>query len=234
MPWAPSLAVITASDRWLLGFSLASLLVVAGAMAVRRGARIAKARTQQREPAPRGLRRRSGALVALGPAIGLALAPDFEIVMPITVLGAVALAVFGLVTERESAPQRATLLAVALAAAAAVAAGARFGPTGVVVADVVAAWAFIVLVTEAADGFGNSDGLGCGVGLAAAFGLFALAGFGSEDAVAAVIAGLGGACFAFLAFNTRPASLFIGRGGRLAVVPRSVGQAAASREAGGR
>jgi UDP-N-acetylmuramyl pentapeptide phosphotransferase/UDP-N-acetylglucosamine-1-phosphate transferase len=217
MPWTRSLAVITASDRWLLGFSIAALFVVAGATAVRRGARLARARAEQRESALRGLRRRSGALVALGPAIGLALAPDFEIVMLVTVLGTGALAVLGLVTERASAPQRPTLIAVGLAAAAAVVAGARFGPTGVVAVDIVAAWVFIVVVTEAFDGFGNSDGLACGVGLAAAFGLFALAGFGGEDAVATVVAGLGGACFAFLAFNTRPASLFIGRGGRLAI-----------------
>jgi len=217
MPSAPSLAVITASDRWLLGFSVSALLVVAGAVAVRRSARVARARSQSREPGLRGIRRRSGALVALGPAVGLAFAAEFDAVILVAVLGALALAVFGLVTERDASPQRATLVLVSLAAVAAVAAGARFGPTGVWAVDVIVAVAFIVVVTEAADGFGNSDGLACGIGLAAAFGLFALAGFGRDDAVAGVAAGLGGACFGFLAFNTRPASLFIGRGGRLAI-----------------
>lgn len=212
----PSLAVFTASDRWLLGFSVGALIVVAGAVMARRGARIARARARP-ETTLRGFRRRSGALVAIGPAIGLAVAPDFDGVMLVAVLGAAALAVFGLLTERHEAPERATVVAVSLAAAVAVAAGARFGPTGVALIDVVAAWAFIVLVTEAADGLGNSDGVACSVGLAAAFGLFALAGFGDEYAVASVAAGLGGACFGFLAFNTRPASLFIGRGGRLAI-----------------
>jgi UDP-N-acetylmuramyl pentapeptide phosphotransferase/UDP-N-acetylglucosamine-1-phosphate transferase len=217
MPWVPSFAVITASDRWLLGFSVAAVLVVAGAAAVRRAARLARRGSQSREPGLRGLRRRSGALVALGPAVGLVFAPEFDAVMLAAVLGALALAAFGVLTERDAASQRATLVAVALAAVAAVAAGARFGPTGVWAIDVVVALAFIVVVTEAVNGFGNSDGLACGIGLAAAFGLFALAGFGREDAVAAVAAGLGGACFGFLAFNTRPASLFIGRGGRLAI-----------------
>jgi UDP-N-acetylmuramyl pentapeptide phosphotransferase/UDP-N-acetylglucosamine-1-phosphate transferase len=217
MPSAPPLAVITASDRWLLGFSVAALLVVAGALVVRRGARVNRARSQRREPGLRGIRRRSGALVAIGPAVGLAFAPEVDAVVLVAVLGALALAVFGLVIERDAAPQRATLAVVSFAAVAAVAAGTRFGPTGVWAVDVVVAWAFVVVVTEAVDGFGNADGLACGIGLAAAFGLFALAGFGREDAVAALAAGLGGACFGFLAFNTRPASLFIGRGGRLAI-----------------
>jgi UDP-N-acetylmuramyl pentapeptide phosphotransferase/UDP-N-acetylglucosamine-1-phosphate transferase len=217
MPGAPPLAVIAASDRWLLGFSIAALLVVAGALAARSGVQRARSRRAGDEPAPRGVRRRSGALVALGPAVGLAVAPDFDAVMLVAALGAVALAGFGLVTERHPSPQRATVVAVSIAAAVAVAAGARFGPTGVTVIDVVAAWAFIVLVTEAADGLGNSDGLACGVGLAAASGLFAWAGFGDEDTVASVAVGLAGACFGFLAFNTRPASLFIGKGGRLAI-----------------
>jgi UDP-N-acetylmuramyl pentapeptide phosphotransferase/UDP-N-acetylglucosamine-1-phosphate transferase len=217
MPWAPPVAVIAASDRWLLGFSIAALLVVAGALIARRGAQAARDRAHGGGPARRGMRRRSGALVALGPAVGLVVARDFEVVMLVAVLGALALAVFGLATERQSAPQRATVVAASIAAAAAVAAGARFGPTGVVGIDVIATWAFIVVVTEAADGLGNSDGLACGVGLGAASGLFALAAFGSENTVACVAVGLGGACFGFLAFNTRPASLFIGRGGRLAI-----------------
>jgi UDP-N-acetylmuramyl pentapeptide phosphotransferase/UDP-N-acetylglucosamine-1-phosphate transferase len=137
--------------------------------------------------------------------------------MLVAALGAVALAVFGVVSERAESPQRPTLIAVSIAAATAVAAGARFGPTGVWAIDVVAAWAFIVLVTEAANGLGNSDGLACAIGLGGAFGLFSWAAFGSEDTVASVAAGLGGACFAFLAFNSRPASLFIGKGGRLAI-----------------
>jgi UDP-N-acetylmuramyl pentapeptide phosphotransferase/UDP-N-acetylglucosamine-1-phosphate transferase len=217
MPWAPPFAVVAANNRWLLGFSIATLLVVAGAAVARRGAQAGRARAGRRGPAPRGLRRRSGALVAIGPVVGLVVAPDFEAVMVVAGLGAVALAVFGLVTERQESPQRVTFIWVSIAAAAAVAAGARFGPTGVVAIDVFAAWAFIVLVTEAADGLGNSDGLACGVGLGAAFGLFAWAAFGSEDTVASVAAGLGGACFAFLAFNSRPASLYIGKGGRLAI-----------------
>jgi UDP-N-acetylmuramyl pentapeptide phosphotransferase/UDP-N-acetylglucosamine-1-phosphate transferase len=217
MPWAPPAAVVAASNRWLLGFSAATLLVLVGAAVARRGAQASKTRTSNRGSASRGWRRRSGALVAIGAAVGLVVAPGLEAVMLVAAVGAVALAVFGLVTERRESPQGATLVSVSIAAAAAVVAGARFGPTGVVAIDVFAAWAFIVLVTEAANGLGNTDGLACGMGLAAAFGLFSWAAFGGEDTVASVAAGLGGACFAFLAFNSRPATLFIGKGGRLAI-----------------
>src|SRR5262245_13649017 len=217
MPWAPPVAVVAASNRWLLGFSIATLLVVVGAAVARRGAHAARSRAHRRGPAPRGWRRRSGALVAIGPAVGLLVAPGFDAVMLVAALGAVALAVFGLVTERLDSPQRVAFISVSIAAAAAVVAGARFGPTGVIAIDVLVAWAFIVMVTEAANGLGNTDGLACGIGLAAAFGLFSWAAFGAEDTVASVAAGLGGACFAFLAFNSRPATLFIGKGGRLAI-----------------
>lgn len=216
MPWAPPVAVVAASNRWLLGFSIATLLVVVGAAVARRGAYAARARAR-RGLAPRGWRRRSGALVAIGPAVGLVVAPSFDAVMLVAALGALALAAFGLLTERSESSPRTAFISVSIAAAAAVVAGARFGPTGVVAIDVLLTWAFIVMVTQAANGLGNTDGLACGIGLAAAFGLFSWTAFGAEDTVASVAAGLGGACFAFLAFNSRPATLFIGKGGRLAI-----------------
>ena len=77
-----------------------------------------------------------------------------------------------------------------VAAAVAVAAGARFGPTGVDALDVVFAFVFIVVVTKAVDGLGNVDGLATGIGAASAAGLFALAGFGGQDGLAAVALGL--------------------------------------------
>ena len=107
--------------------------------------------------------------------------------------------------------------AVVVAAVVATAAGARFGPTGVPVLDVALSVVFIVAVTEAFDGFGNADGLVSGVGGVAAAGLFAIAAFGRQDDLATVALGLTSACIAFLAFNLPPASLFVGRAGRLAV-----------------
>src|SRR5207247_743688 len=112
---------------------------------------------------------------------------------------------------------RLVVAAVLLAAIAVVVAGARFGPTGVDALDVAGAVAFVAVVTLVFDGFGNADGLVCGVGAATAAPLFALAAFGEQAPMAAIMAGLGGSVVGFLAFNTRPASLFIGRGGRLSM-----------------
>ena len=108
-------------------------------------------------------------------------------------------------------------MAVVIGAVVATVAGARFGPTGVPVLDVALSVVFIVAVTEAFDGFGNADGLVSGVGGVAAAGVFAIAAFGRQDDLATVALGLTSACFAFLAFNLPPASLFVGRAGRLAV-----------------
>jgi hypothetical protein len=64
---------------------------------------------------------------------------------------------------------------------------------------------------------GNADGLVVGTGFLAGAGLFAIAAFAHQNGLASVLAGFTSACFAFLAFNVRPASLFAGRGGRLCI-----------------
>ena len=156
-------------------------------------------------------------LLALGPLIGLALAPSPDTLTVVAAVGAAVLAAVGVVVERAERADRLTMAATVIAAAVAVIAGARFGPTGVDALDVVFAFCFIVVVTEAADGLGNVDGLATGIGAASAAGLFALAGFGGQDDLATVALGLLASCFAFLAFNLRPASLFVGRAGRLAI-----------------
>ncbi len=106
---------------------------------------------------------------------------------------------------------------VVVAAAVAVAAGAEFGPTGVHALDVACAFVLVVGVTKAVDGIGNIDGLAAETGAAATLALFAIAGFARQDGLATVLTGTAAACIAFLAFNMRPASLFLGRGGRLLI-----------------
>ena len=211
---AGALAVNT-ENRWLLVFSIvAAMVLVAGTLA-RRAAR----RTPNEESATssRGIRRRAGLLLALGPVIGLAFAPSPDTLTVLAALGAVALAVVGALVERAKRADRLTMTVTVVAAAVAVVAGARFGPTGVDALDVVLAFCFIVVVTQAADGLGNVDGLVIGLGAASAAGLFALAAFGGQDDLATIALGLLASCFAFLAFNMRPASLFVGRAGRLAI-----------------
>jgi UDP-N-acetylmuramyl pentapeptide phosphotransferase/UDP-N-acetylglucosamine-1-phosphate transferase len=131
--------------------------------------------------------------------------------------GAVVLAIIGAIAERRRDLSREMYAVVLVAAVVAVIAGVRFAPTGVGVFDVLGGIAFVFAVVVAVDGLGNADGLVPGLGLASAVGLLALAAFPGRFGPANVAAGLAGACLAFLAFNLRPASLFAGRGGRLAV-----------------
>jgi UDP-N-acetylmuramyl pentapeptide phosphotransferase/UDP-N-acetylglucosamine-1-phosphate transferase len=202
----------SASDRWLLTLSIAALAVLAIGTFARRAARGPDGENRQR-----GVRRRAGALVAIGPLVGLVLAPSLGDLAIVVAVGAAVLAAVGVAVERLPRPNRLALLATMVGALVAVLAGARFGPTGVPALDAIGAFVLIVLATEATDGLGNIDSLASGIGTIGAAGLFAVAAFAQQDGLAGVLLGLAAACFAFLAFNGRPASLFIGRGGRLAI-----------------
>lgn len=210
---------VDAADRWLLTFSVAAVLVLIAAALMRRDARRTRLgeRGVHARPKRRTFRRRAGALLAIGPLVGLVLAPSAATLTITIALGAVVLSAFGLVVDQSRRSDHLTLLAIVLAAGVAVVAGATFGPTGADWLDDVLAFLVIILVMRTTDGMGNVDGLSPGIGLAAAAGLFALAGFAHQDGLASVLVGFVAACIAFLAFNTRPASLFVGRAGRLVI-----------------
>ena len=198
------------ANRWLLAGILSAAMVL-GAAAYARDA------SRRRGAQRRGTRRRAGALIALGPVIGLVVAPELGDLTVVIVLGCVALALVGAAIERSPQAERLSLVAVVVASIAAVAAGARLGPTGVETLDVLGALVFVFVVTKSIDGLGNADGLAPGTGVAAAAALFGIAAFAHQDGLASVLVGFAAACVAFLAFNVRPASLFVGRGGRLTI-----------------
>jgi UDP-N-acetylmuramyl pentapeptide phosphotransferase/UDP-N-acetylglucosamine-1-phosphate transferase len=234
---------VSAANRWLLAVSFSALIVLLGCVRARRaGRRHSAARTlepltESEAPAGestdgtaagetnggdrarrrRGTRRRAGALIAIGPVVGLLLGGSLDELAVVLALGAAGLALVGIAIERAENSNRAAIVATMVAAAAAVAAGARFGPTGVGALDVVCAFAFVIAVTKSVDGMGNADGLAPGLGAVTALALFAVAAFAHQNALATVLVGLTAACVAFLAFNVRPASLFAGRGGRLVI-----------------
>ncbi|MFN8024865.1 MAG: DUF4012 domain-containing protein [Acidimicrobiia bacterium] len=210
----------SAANRWLIAFTVSVAVVLVLGVLARRAAQGRSSRSSSSEGSHSGIRRRAGAAVAVGPLVGLLVAPDLLHVPKLVVvaaLGAAALAAVGWFAERSEDADRITFVATVVAALVAVVAGARFGPTGVWLFDVLGAFALVLVVTQAADGLGNVDSLATSIGAGVAFGVFAPAAFGTQDALASVFAGLVGACFAFLAFNLRPASLFIGRSGRLAI-----------------
>ena len=130
---AAAVAVSTA-NRWLLAGITAGAIVLALA---------AYARSKGRENGQhRGTRRRAGALIALGPLVGLIFAPELGDMAVLVGVGALVLAVVGALIERSDHAYRATWLVICGAAVVAVAAGARLGPTGVGVFDVVGAFLF--------------------------------------------------------------------------------------------
>ena len=206
---AAAVAVSTA-NRWLSAAIVAAVAVLVLA---------AFARKQSRRGGTlrRGTRRRAGALIALGPLIGLAFAPELGDLTLVVAFGAIVLALVGAAIERTRDANRVTLIAVAVAAAVAVLAGARLGPTGVGAFDVVGALVFVFVVMKSIDGLGNADGLAPGTAISGGAVLFGIAAFAHQNGLASVLIGFTAACFAFLAFNLRPASLFVGRGGRLGI-----------------
>jgi UDP-N-acetylmuramyl pentapeptide phosphotransferase/UDP-N-acetylglucosamine-1-phosphate transferase len=210
---------VDAANAWLLAFSISALVVLAVCAGLRREARRTRLgeRGTHASPKGRGFRRRAGALLAIGPVVGLAFAPSFGTLSVTIAFGAVVLAAVGLVADQSTKGNLLALIATLVAAGVAVAAGARFGPTGVDALDAILAFVLIVAVIRTTDGMGNLDGLSPGIGVAASAGLFALAAFAHQDGLAAVVIGFAAACIAFLAFNMRPASLFVGRAGRMVI-----------------
>src|SRR5690349_4941524 len=115
-------AAVSTADRWLTAGILAALVVLTLA---------GRARAKSRSSHARGTRRRAGAILAVGPLIGLLLAPELGDHALLVAGGAVVLALVGAASERSESAERDVLLIVLGAAAIAVAAGARLGPTGV-------------------------------------------------------------------------------------------------------
>ena len=203
-------------DRWLLAFSLAVFVVLPVGWFARRAARTASARGRAGDPTVRGNRRRAGAILAVGPVAGLVVAPAAGDRIVLAAVGAAVLGLLGAAYERRRDLGREVAAVVAVATLVAVVAGVRFAPTGIGVLDVVLGLVVVYGVTMGFDGLGNSDAMVPGLGATSALGLLALGGFAEQWGVANGAAGILGACVAFLAFNLPPASLFAGRGGRLA------------------
>ncbi len=130
-------------------------------------------------------------------------------------LVAIGLAVVGVVQTQHVLPRWVVPAAIIAASVAGTATGLRFHLIGVPAVD--AAWtvAWLAGVTLAVAGLGNADGLTAGVVSAAGVGVMALAGFADQGGAATAAAALVGAALAFLAYNLRPASLYIGRAGGL-------------------
>jgi UDP-GlcNAc:undecaprenyl-phosphate/decaprenyl-phosphate GlcNAc-1-phosphate transferase len=156
-----------------------------------------------------------GIAIAGGALIGLLARPEAAARIGALAAVGVILGLVGLLDDDRTLSVGPRLVTQIGAAVVAVVIGVRAHPTGIPLYDVAITIAFIVLITNALNLLDNMDGLAAGVGAAIAGGVFALAQFGGQDVVAALTAGICGACVGFLAFNWRPAAIFMGDAGAL-------------------
>ncbi|MGH9051384.1 MAG: DUF4012 domain-containing protein [Acidimicrobiia bacterium] len=197
------------TNRWGLAFTIAALLALAGGSLLRSAAR--------RPITSSHSLRRSGGVVLVVALVGWVFAPDRPDALVALAVAVAAMALVGALADRGDLRGRAVALALLAASIVPVLGGVRAELTGVPETDVVLTVLAIAALTAAVAGLGNTDGLVAFVGAAAAAGVFGLAAFGEQDALATVAVALGGACLGFLGYNLRPASLFVGQAGSLPV-----------------
>jgi UDP-N-acetylmuramyl pentapeptide phosphotransferase/UDP-N-acetylglucosamine-1-phosphate transferase len=197
------------ANRWGMAFTVAALLALVGGSWLRRAARgpISSARSL----------RRSGGVVVVVALVGWVFAPDHPGTLVALAVAVVALAVAGALADRGDLRGRAVALVILAVSIVPVVGGVRAELSGVPETDVVLTVLVIAALTAAVAGLGNTDGLLAFVGAGAAAGVFGLAAFGDQDALATIALALGGACVGFLGYNLRPASLFVGQAGSLPV-----------------
>jgi UDP-GlcNAc:undecaprenyl-phosphate GlcNAc-1-phosphate transferase len=128
---------------------------------------------------------------------------------------AAVLAIMGLVDDDRPLPPLPRLLVEMACAAGVLAAGLRLVGTGVPHFDAVLTVLFVVAVTNATNLIDNLDGLAAGVVAVAAAGVGLLGWLENNPHMVTDAASVVGACLAFLAFNGRPASIFMGDAGSL-------------------
>ena len=155
-----------------------------------------------------------GIAIAVAVIAGRLARPTTRLDAILTGLAAV-LCVVGLVDDDRTLPMLPRLGVETVCAVVAVLAGLRVTGTGVPGLDVAVTLLLLVGVTNAVNLMDNLDGLAAGVTAAGAAGAGVLAGLGGHAGDAADAASLVGACLAFLVFNARPASIFMGDAGSL-------------------
>jgi UDP-GlcNAc:undecaprenyl-phosphate GlcNAc-1-phosphate transferase len=170
-------------------------------------------------PAPHKAHRRvtpylGGMAIAAAVIVGrLARAPTH---LEAVIMGlAVVIAVVGLLDDDRYVPPRWRIIIEAACAGGAVLAGLRIAGTGVAWLNVAVTVLLLIGVTNAINLMDNLDGLAAGVTAAGAAGAGIIAALGGDSGTSVDAASLVGACLAFLVFNARPASIFMGDAGSL-------------------
>ncbi|HZJ26667.1 MAG TPA: DUF4012 domain-containing protein [Acidimicrobiia bacterium] len=205
--------------RWAAAFVIAGFVALALTLAVRR---IAYARNFVDRPAARKAHRRptaylGGVAVTIAVVAGLIGSGVEARVVGLVVAGGAALCLLGLADDARPLSPALRLFVQAGIATAAALAGARLSISGSGWLDVVVTVVFITAVINACNLLDNIDGLLSGFVVVSASGVGVAAVLGHQPAIAALGAALAGACLGFVAWNWRPATIFQGDAGSLAL-----------------
>jgi UDP-N-acetylmuramyl pentapeptide phosphotransferase/UDP-N-acetylglucosamine-1-phosphate transferase len=155
-----------------------------------------------------------GVAIAVAVIAGRLVRPPDHLESVVIGLAAV-LAIMGLIDDDRPLPPLPRLLVEAACGVGVVAAGLRLVGTGVPGLDAVLTVLLVVAVINATNLMDNLDGLAAGVVAVAAAGVGLLGWLEGNPHTVTDAASVVGACLAFLAFNGRPASIFMGDAGSL-------------------
>ena len=202
---------------WSTAFFSAAVLALVATPVLRR---LALASDFMDHPGDRKVHHRpmpylGGAAIIAGALGGLILGDRIDARVGVTVFGACVVGALGMFDDRHSLDAGVRLIAQIGVAALAVAFGVRLGVTGTPAIDIVITIVWIVGITNAFNLLDNMDGLAGGTAAVTAVAVFALAALGGQDVIAALTAGLAGACIGFLSYNLRPANVYMGDSGSL-------------------
>jgi UDP-GlcNAc:undecaprenyl-phosphate GlcNAc-1-phosphate transferase len=156
-----------------------------------------------------------GVAVIVGAMVGFLAGPGVVPRIAVVAVGACVMGAVGLLDDSRPLGLTPRLAAQTSAAIAAIAAGVSMHATRITILDWALTLVWIVGITNAFNLLDNMDGLAGGVAAVVAAGAFTLAALGGQVVVAGLTAALTGACLGFLAYNIRPAAIFMGDAGSL-------------------
>ena len=207
------------NGRWAAAFAISGFVALALTLVVRR---IAYSRDFVDRPAAHKAHRRptaylGGVAVMIAVVAGLIGSGVEARILGLVVAGGAGLCLLGLADDARALRPALRLFVQAGVATAAALAGARLSISGSDWLDVVVTVVFITAVINACNLLDNIDGLLSGFVVISATGVGVAAVLGHQPAIAALGAALAGACLGFVAWNWRPATIFLGDAGSLAL-----------------
>ena len=205
------------SSMWTTSFLVAAVFAAAATPLLRRVALAVDFvdRPNSRKSHTRTVPYLGGVAIIVGTAIGAFVGPFSGRNTTLLIAGAAVLGVVGLLDDWRDLGAYRRLSTYFGMAIAAYAWDVRAVATGITWLDFLITVVWIAGITNAFNFFDNMDGLSSGSGLACGLSIFVLAALGGQYRVATIAVAMAGACFAFLAYNFRPALIFMGDSGAL-------------------